>query len=64
MINPIDPNTAKRALEQYVRGLFQDFYNETGLKVTDITIHSQIEDNKWQIKDIQVTTDMQLPVFE
>lgn len=63
MINPIDLPTQKKALASYIKGLIQDFYNETGQKVAEIKIHSKIEDNKWRVDSVEPLTEMELPLW-
>lgn len=62
-MNPIDSATAKKALSLYFKGLIQDYYQVTGQQVTAIHINSRIEDNKWQVDNVEITTDLETPLW-
>jgi hypothetical protein len=59
---PINPATAKKALSSYIKGLIQDFYNETGMHVQDIEVKGKIDctTNKWQVENVEVRTDLEV----
>jgi hypothetical protein len=63
VINPIDKTTAKKALSSYIKGLIQDFNNETGQHVESVHITYTIQDNKRIVKEVEVITALELPQF-
>ena len=60
---PLNIEKEQKALCSYIKGLMQDFYNTTGRHIESITIQSCIEENKWQVKEVQLLTDLQVPLF-
>jgi len=54
-----DANQQRRALESYIKGLLQDFMNETDLHIQEIEIISTINPNtnKRVIRDIKAKLD-------
>ena len=62
-MNPIDPHTAKKALASYFKGLIQDYYHETGQKVSDIKINGKIDNNTWRVDSVEIMTDLEMPLF-
>ena len=57
----IDANQQKKALESYIKGLLQDFTNETDLHIEQIEVVSSINPitNKRVITDVRAKLDSQ-----
>ena len=55
----IDANQQRRALESYIRGLLQDFTNETDLHIQEIEITSTVNPstNKRVISEVKAKLD-------
>jgi hypothetical protein len=55
----IDANQQRRALESYIRGLLQDFTNETDLHIQEIEITSTVNPstNKRVITEVKAKLD-------
>ncbi len=55
----IDAKQQRKALENYIKGLLQDFTNETDLHIEEIEIISSVNPltNKRVIKDVKAKLD-------
>lgn len=63
--DPIHPQKAQKALSSYIKALIQDYYNETGQHIEEIRVSAGIDGttNKWQVKDVEILSDMQMPLL-